>query len=127
MKSADEVAIDGLMERYFTGLYHSDSGVLRTVFHPELAYINATEGNHEFMDLEAYMTRIDNREPPAVRGEKRSESVDRLTLTGRQMGLVEARMTMMGRDYQDLLTLIHTDDGWKVIAKVFAYQQKTEG
>ena len=40
------------------------------------------------------------------------------------MGLIEARMTMMGRDYQDLLTLIHTDDGWKVITKVFAYRAK---
>ncbi|MDG4721708.1 MULTISPECIES: nuclear transport factor 2 family protein [Thalassospira] len=124
MKSADELAVDELMDRYFDGLYHSDSTVLRTVFHPALAYVNATAGNHEFMDIDAYMTRIDNREPPAVRGEKRNESVDRVTLTGRQMGLVEARMTMMGRDYQDLLTLIHTDDGWKVITKVFAYQEK---
>jgi hypothetical protein len=124
MKSSDELQIDALMERYFEGLYHSDSEILRTVFHPELAYVNATDGNHEFMDLEAYMTRIDNREPPAKRVDPRRESVDRVSLTGRQMGLVEARMTMMGRDYQDLLTLIHTDDGWKVITKVFAYRAK---
>jgi len=126
MKSADEVEIDGLMGRYFDGLYHSDSEVLRTVFHPALAYVNATGGNHEFMDLEAYMTRIDTREPPAARGEKRSESVDRVTLTGRQMGLVEARMTMMGRDYHDLLTLIHTDAGWKIMTKVFAYHEQED-
>ena len=126
MKSSDELRIDALMERYFEGLYHSDSAVLRTVFHPELAYVNATDGNHEFMDLETYMTRIDNREPPAKRGDPRRESVDRVSLTGRQMGLVEARMTMMGRDYQDLLTLIHTDDGWKVITKVFAYRAKED-
>tara|TARA_E500000318_G_scaffold65843_1_gene60792 strand:+ start:999 stop:1379 length:381 start_codon:yes stop_codon:yes gene_type:complete len=124
MKSADELEVEALMERYFDGLYHSDSEVLRTVFHPKLAYINASEGNHEFMDIEAYMTRIDNREPPAKRGENRSESVDRVKLISRQMGLVEARMTMMGRDYQDLLTLIHTDAGWQVLTKVFAYQEK---
>ena len=112
MKSSDELQIDALMERYFEGLYHSDSEILRTVFHPELAYVNATDGNHEFMDLETYMTRIDNREPPAKRGDPRRESVD--------------RMTMMGRDYQDLLTLIHTDDGWKVITKVFAYRAKED-
>ena len=126
MKSSDELQIDALMERYFEGLYHSDSAVLRTVFHPELAYVNATDGNHEFMDLETYMTRIDNREPPAKRGDPRRESVDRVSLTGHQMGLSEARMTMMGRDYQDLLTLIHTDDGWKVITKVFAYRAKED-
>ena len=79
-----------------------------------------------FMDLETYMTRIDNREPPAKRGDPRRESVDRVSLTGHQMGLIEARMTMMGRDYQDLLTLIHTDDGWKVITKVFAYRAKED-
>jgi hypothetical protein len=126
MKSSDEVQVDALMERYFEGLYHSDSEILRTVFHPELAYVNASDGNHEFMDLETYMTRIDNREPPAKRGDERNESVDRVTLTCSQMGLVEARMTMMGRDYQDLLTLIRTDQGWKVITKVFAYHAKED-
>lgn len=124
MKTLDELEVEALMQRYFDGLHHSDSGVLRTVFHPELKYINATKGNHEFMDLETYMTRIDNREPPAARGEERNGSVDRIALKDGQMGLVEAQVTMLGRDYQDLLTVVRTVDGWKMVTKVFAFHAK---
>jgi hypothetical protein len=124
MKNANERDIEALMQRYFDGLHHADSKVLRTVFHPELAYVNATAGSHEFLNFEAYMTRIDDRISPAERGETRNEGIDRITLDTGQMGFVEAHMTMIGRDYQDLLTVIRTDEGWKVITKVFAYQEK---
>lgn len=124
MKTPDELEVEALMQRYFDGLHHSDSDVLRTVFHPELKYINATNGNHEFMDLETYMTRIDNREPPAARGEERNGSIDRIILKGGQMGLVEAQITMLGRDYQDLLTVVRTENGWKMVTKVFAFHEK---
>ena len=124
MNTSDENEIQALMERYFDGLYHSNSEVLRTVFHKELSYINATAGNHEFLGLEAYMKRIDARVAPATRGDPREDTIQRVTLKGRQIGLVEARMTMLGRNYQDLLTLIRDEDGWKVIAKVFSHVER---
>ncbi|MEM9332595.1 MAG: nuclear transport factor 2 family protein, partial [Pseudomonadota bacterium] len=108
----------GLMARYFDGLYHCDSDTLRTVFHDKLSYVNATVGNHEFMGIEAYMTRIDNRLSPASRGDVRNEAIDSITLNGSQMAFVEARMTMLGRDYHDLLTLVHEGTEWKVVTKV---------
>ncbi|MEM7240302.1 MAG: nuclear transport factor 2 family protein [Pseudomonadota bacterium] len=116
--------IEGLLQRYFDGLYRSDSTILRTVFHPNLSYVNATPGNHEFMGLEAYMARIDGRTPPASRGDPREEVVERVALKGGQIGIVEARMTMLGRDYQDLLTVIRTDDGWKVLTKLFTHVER---
>ena len=65
MKNPDELEIESLMQRYFDGLHQSNSTTLRTVFHPELAYINATPGNNEYLGLEAYMARIDKRTSPA--------------------------------------------------------------
>lgn len=121
-----ELEVEALMQRYFDGLYHSDSATLRTVFHPKLAYVNATEGNHEFMGLEAYMARIDGRTPPASCGHARDEVIERITLKGGQIGLVEARMTMLGRDYHDLLSLIRTADSWKVLTKVFTYLERKD-
>ena len=122
MTTQDEREVEALMQRYFDGLYHADSEILRSVFHPELSYVNATAGDHEVMALEPYMTRIDNRTSPAELGEAPISGVDRITLTQGQMGFVEAHGTMLNRDYQDLLTLIRTDDGWKVISKVFTYR-----
>lgn len=126
MTPADQTEIEALMQRYFDGLYQSDSVVLRTVFHPELAYVNATRGNHEFMGFEAYTTRIDGRTPPASRQEPRDEVIERIALKDGQIGVVEARMTMLGRNYQDLLTVIRTDDGWKVLTKVFTHVERKE-
>ena len=126
MTDIDQSEIDALMQRYVDGLHQSDSAILRTVFHPELAYVNATSGNHEFMGLEAYMARIDGRESPASRGEPRNGVVERVTLKGGRIGLIEARMTMLGRNYQDLLTLIRVDGEWKVLTKVFTHVERED-
>lgn len=124
MDQSDRIEINALMSRYFDGLYHSDSDVLRTVFHPELAYVNATIGNHEFMGLDAYMKRIDARTPPASRGDAREEVIEEVTLKGGEIGVVEARMTMFGRNYSDLLTIIRSEDGWRVLTKVFTHVER---
>lgn len=110
MTETDQLEIHALIARYFNGLYQSDSAVLRTVFHPELTYVNATVGNREFLGLEAYMNRVNARTPPASRNDPRAEVIEKITLKGGEIGVVEARMTMLGRDYEDLLTIIRAAD-----------------
>jgi hypothetical protein len=126
MGHAEHPKITDLLGRYFDGLYHSNSSTLRTVFHPDLKYVNATSGNYESLDLEAYMARIDSRISPASRKDPREEVTERITLKGDHIGIVEARMTMLGRNYQDLLTVIHTDEGWKVLTKVFSFVERKD-
>lgn len=126
MTSPDQNEVRELMGRYFDGLYHSDSKVLRTVFHSDLAYVNGTADTYEYMGLDAYMARIDARTPPASRGDPREETIERIALKGDRIGIVEARMTMMGRNYQDLLTLINTSDGWRVLTKVFSFVEQKD-
>ena len=126
MTKQHEVQVKDLMQRYFDGLYQSDSAVLRTVFHPDLAYVNGTAGTYEHMGLEDYMARIDARTPPSSRGDPREEVIERITFKGDQIGLVEARMTMMGRNYQDLLTIIQTENGWRVLTKIFSFVERKQ-
>ncbi|WP_417839388.1 nuclear transport factor 2 family protein [Tritonibacter scottomollicae] len=126
MSGSYDAEVQDLMTRYFEGLYHSNSDILRTVFHPDLAYVNGTEGTYEHMGLDAYMTRIDARTPPSSRGDARDEVIERITFKGTRIGMVEARMTMMGRNYQDLLTIIHTDQGWRVLTKVFSFVERKD-
>ena len=126
MTQPDQFEVQDLMGRYFDGLYHSDSRVLRSVFHADLAYVNGTSGTYEFMGLDAYMQRIDARTSPASRGDPREEAIERIALKGDRIGIVEARMTMMGRRYQDLLTLINTDEGWRILTKVFSFVEQRD-
>lgn len=110
-----------LMQDYFDGLYHADSARLRKVFHPRLAYICATEGDELYLDLDTYMSRIDQREPPAKRGEARNDVILDMTFGTARLARVTARMTMMGRAYLDYLTLVREGDEWRIATKVFAY------
>jgi hypothetical protein len=126
MTGVDESEVRDLMKLYFDGLYHSNSMVLRYVFHPDLAYVNGTAGTYEHMGLDDYMARIDARTPPASRGDPREETIERIELKGERIGIVEARMTMMGRNYQDLLTIINTDEGWRVLTKVFSFVERKD-
>ncbi len=121
MTPADYTQIGELMEAYFEGLHQADSSMLRKVFHPQLAYVCATEGDELFLDLETYMSRVDLREPPVKRGDPREEEVLEIAFVGDRMARVSARMTMMGRDFQDLLTLVRHGSEWRIIAKVFSY------
>lgn len=124
MTGSQDNEVRELMKLYFDGLYQSSSDILRAVFHPDLSYINGTAGNYEHMGLEEYMARIDARTPPASRGDAREEFIERIAFKGDRIGIVEARMTMMGRNYQDLLTIINSHEGWRVLTKVFSFVER---
>ncbi len=121
MTTENIAEVTRLMQSYFDGLYHADSARLREVFHPKLAYICATEGDELYLDLETYMSRIDQREAPAKRGEPRKDTILEISFGSPRLAHVTARMTMMGRDYLDHLTLVRHHNDWRVATKVFAY------
>ena len=120
--SKDYAEINTLMELYFEGLYQADSAMLRRVFHPNLAYVCATKGDPLYLDLETYMARIDKRVAPAQSADPRDETVLDISIGTPEMAKVTARMMLMGRSYLDFLTLLKTDQGWRVISKIFAYE-----
>ncbi len=121
MTPADHSDITTLMLSYFEGLHQADSTMLRKVFHPRLAYVCATEGDELYLDLDTYMTRVDAREPPAKRGDPRDEAILEITFGSNRIARVTARMSMMGRDYLDFLTLVPHDGQWRIVTKVFTY------
>ena len=121
MNPSDTLDINALMARYHDGLYHCDTALLRSVFHEKLSYANANPDQHEFLGLEAYLRRIEERTSPASRNEARTASIEKIELIGREMGVVESRAIMWGRSYTDLLTIIRTDEGWWILNKVFTY------
>jgi len=121
MTAADHAQVIAVMETYFEGLHHADSTTLRRVFHPGLTYVCTTEGDELSLSLDAYMMRVDGREPPASRRETRKEDILEIAFASARIARVTARMRMMGRDYLDVLTLVHLDDRWQIVAKVFTF------
>jgi hypothetical protein len=120
--AATFTAIEGLMKSYFKGLHEADSKILATVFHQDARYINAQPADYMHHSLEAYLAIIDERTAPKDLGEPLSGEILSIEQETPGMAFVKARMTMLGRDYLDYLTLINDGSGWRIIAKVFTYQ-----
>lgn len=121
MTPTDHAAVVALMKTYFEGLHQADSAILRGIFHPQLAYVCATEGDELYLDLETYMARVDGREPPAKRGDARDEAILEIAFGSDRIARVTARMSMMGRDYLDFLTLVRHNGDWRIVTKAFTY------
>ncbi len=121
MTPAHHQQIRDLMEGYFEGLHQADSAKLRRVFHPRLAYVCATEGEELYLDLDSYMTRVDGRDPAALRGQPRADRLLEIAFVGDRLARVTARMSLMGRSYTDLLTVIREGADWRIVAKVFVF------
>ncbi len=123
---ADHAEVVTLLQTYMDGLHHASSATLRQVFHPRLAYVCATEGDELYLDLETYMARIDARDPPAKRGERRDEAILEIAFGSPRLARVTARMSMMGRDYLDHLTLVREGPRWRIVTKVFTWMPREE-
>ena len=115
-----------LLSRYFEGLYQADTAVLAGVFHPDARYVNMTEGDYMNKSLAEYFSAVEQRIPPATRGDNRCERIISVEFGGTRMAFVKASMTMMGREYLDFLTLSCDQHGWRIMSKVFSYVSQTD-
>lgn len=120
-------AILTLLNTYFEGLYRADSAMLATVFHPQLQYVSAVQKDFRVLTLPEYQRILDQREPPEARGELRQEEIVSIDVESHTLAFVKVRMTMLGRDYTDFLTLVFDQDHWAIIAKIFHYESANLG
>ncbi len=117
----DFAALTAVMQLYFDGLHHSDTRMLRRVFHPEAIYATATEGRLTHLGMEAYFAVVDARPSPASRGEARADRIVSIAFAGPVTALVRAECAIGPKAFQDLLTFVKLDGEWRLIAKVFHF------
>jgi Putative lumazine-binding len=118
---ADVVAV---IEDYFDGLHHSDTERLHRVFHPQAVYATATNGKPLILRMVDYFPIVDARPSPASKGEVRTDEVVSIEFVGPVTALAKLRCSIQPKYFVDLLTLIHVDGRWRVIAKVFHSEEK---
>jgi hypothetical protein len=127
MPAPDHRTIMGAMDQYFDGLYRADPSTLGSIFHDALRYVNATRGGYVAKNLVAYLDEVASRVAPDQAGDRRNPKVLQIVPVSDSVIFVHASMSMMGRDYQDALIFIDSDDGWKIVAKVFSHMTIGEG
>ena len=118
---AEVVAV---LKDYFDGLHHSDTQRLGRVFHPQAVYATASNGKPLVLRMEEYFPIVDARPSPASKGEVRTDEIVSIEFVGPVTALAKLRCSIWPKYFVDLLTLIHVDGRWRVIAKVFHWEEK---
>lgn len=118
--------IDSMLQAYFDGLYHSDTERLRGVFHQRAIYASATGGALIALAMDEYLPIVDARPSPASRDEPRRDRVVSIERVGPVTAVARVECSIGPKRFDDVLTLIHVDGRWQIIAKVFHYELAEE-
>lgn len=109
------------LQLYFDGLHHSDTDRLARAFHRHAIYASATEGVLVHMTMAEYLPMVDARPSPASRDEPRADRVLSIELAGPVTAFARVECSIGPKRFTDLLTLVHVDGRWQIIAKVFHF------
>jgi hypothetical protein len=115
-------AISTVLQNYFDGLHHSDTQILRQVFHSAAIYACATDGTLLTLCMDEYFTIVDQRPSPASRGDARTDRIISIEFAGPVTAVARVECSIKPKHFTDLLTLIFIDGRWQIISKVFHYE-----
>ena len=123
MSAFDDVR--AVVGTYFDALHYCDTDKLQAVFHPRAIYATADEDPPLYRNMDEYVPVVAARQSPASRGEQRRESIDSIEFAGENTAVARVRCSIGQRDFVDFLTLIRSEHGWRIIAKVFQFTERT--
>lgn len=111
-----------VLNHYFDGLYHSDTKILRQVFHPGALYACPTGGTLLQLGMVDYFAVVDKRPAPASLGQQRRDRIVSIDFAGPALVSARVECAISPKRFVDVLTLIHLDGRWQIISKVFHFE-----
>ena len=118
--------IEALLGRYFDALYESDAASLGEMMHPNAIYASASEQPLLHRTMAEYLPIVAARPSPASRGEARRDRIEMIDLAGEDTALAKVRCSIGARDFIDYLSLVRAGGRWRIIAKIFHFNERTE-
>jgi hypothetical protein len=119
-------AVAAVLGRYFDGLYHSDTALLRTVFHAKAHYVCATEGTLVHLGMDEYFPIVDQRPSPASRNEMRADRIVAIEFAGPVTAFARVECAIGAKFFSDLLTFVFVEGRWQIISKVFHFDLRAQ-
>jgi len=112
--------VSAVLKDYLDALHFCDTEKLAAVFHPKAIYATADdEAPLLFRTMDEYFPVVAARQSPASRGEVRRDAIDGIEFAGENTAFARVRCAIGTRDFVDFLTLVRTEDKWRIMAKVF--------
>ena len=115
-------AILGVLEDYFDGLYDGDTEKLSRVYHERVRLFCPTDAELVELDLPSYLELVKNRPSPASRQDERFDRVLEVSVPTPMTAHARVQCAYLPKRFTDDLTLVWTDGGWRIIAKVWHYE-----
>lgn len=119
-------AVAAVLGRYFDGLYHSNTALLRSVFHAKAHYVCATESTLTHLAMDEYFPIVDQRPSPASRNEVRVDRIVAIEFAGPVTAFARVECAIGAKFFSDLLTFIFVDGRWQIISKVFHFDLRAQ-
>lgn len=117
-------AVAQALSTYYDGLYHGDTSALGEVFHPDARYVTASSGKLLHLDMKSYLPKVEARQSPESLGESYGYTLESIEFAGSTAASVRMRSSMLGKHFIDFLSMINVDGKWRIISKVFDYQEQ---
>jgi hypothetical protein len=111
-----------VLDDYFDGLYDGDTEKLSRVYHERVRLFCPTEPELVELDLPGYLELVKNRPSPASRGDERFDRVLEVSVPTPTTAHARVNCAYLPKRFTDDLTLVRSDGGWKIIAKVWHYE-----
>ncbi len=115
--------VQDVLGRYYDALYRGHSRDLAEVVHPEAHYFTASSGELLHLDMPTYFPVVDARTSPEASGESYGFVIDSIEFAGPLSAFARLRCTLLGKDFIDLLTLLHVNGRWQIVSKVFHFDE----
>jgi len=106
---------------YFDGLYYSDTTQLSKIFHTKAHYVCVSDGTLQYLAMDEYFPIVAARKSPHENGEARRDKILSIKFAGPSTAFAHVECAIGHKFFNDFLTLIHLDNRWQIISKVFHY------
>ena len=117
MKSA-VAEVEAVLWLYLEALHHGDVDVLAKVFAPGSALHAASDGKATTIALEPWLERVRNRKSAHASGFESRNHVLSIEVES-SMAMAKVTSAFPPKSFVDYLSLVRTDEGWRIVAKTY--------
>lgn len=110
--------IEKTIQCYFHGTYEADAEKIRSAFHPKAVISGFFDGEYTEWDLEAFIQRVTSQPSQKSNHEVFKKEIVNIEVADRT-AIVRAVAPAFGHVFTDFITLINTENGWKIRHKSF--------
>jgi hypothetical protein len=116
---SDEQAIKNTIQTYFESMFESSGEKAHAAFHPNVKITGEINGELHEMSVADFAGFVESQQPsPKEKGESARLDIVSLDIAGKT-AVSRVRDDYLGMTFLDTLSLLKTDDQWRIYNKLF--------